>query len=99
MEKYPKEMKLLLGLKPMKDNKEKIIFRDKYFYQNNNYYLGEQLYSGNIRHGRGIYFMHKSGNMYLGYNQYDKFEGKGKIIYKNGNVKEGEFINGKLVFD
>ena len=99
MEKYPKEMKLLLGLKPMKENKEKIIFRDKYFYQNNNYYLGEQLYSGNIRHGRGIYFMHKNGNMYLGYNQYDKFVGKGKIIYKNGSVKEGEFINGKLVFD
>jgi len=99
MEKYPKEMKLLLGLKPMKDNKEKIIFRDKYIYQNNNYYLGEQLYSGNIRHGRGIYFMHKTGNMYLGYNQYDKFVGKGKIIYKNGNVKEGEFINGKLSFN
>ena len=43
--------------------------------------------------------MHKNGNMYLGYNQYDKFVGKGKIIYKNGSVKEGEFINGKLVFD
>ena len=96
LEKYPKEMKLLLELEPMKDNKENIIFRDKYFYKNNNYYLGEQLYNGNIRHGRGLYYINKNGNQYLGYNKYGKFFGKGKIIYKNGVIKEGEFINGKF---
>ena len=96
-EKYPKEMKLLMELSPMNDNKEKIMFRDKYYYNNNNYYLGEQLYNGNIRHGRGIYFLNKNGNKYIGYNEYDKFIGEGKLINKEGNIKEGEFINGKFV--
>ena len=96
LEKYPKEMKLLLELEPMEDNKENIIFRDKYYYKNNNYYLGEQLYNGNIRHGRGLYYLNKNGNIYLGYNKYGKFVGKGKIIYKDGKIKEGEFINGKF---
>ena len=89
-------MKLLLELEPMEDNKENIIFRDKYYYKNNNYYLGEQLYNGNIRHGRGLYYLNKNGNIYLGYNKYGKFVGKGKIIYKDGKIKEGEFINGKF---
>lgn len=99
LEKYPKEMKFLMDLKPMSENIEKIIFRDKYYYKNNNYYLGEQLYNGNIRHGRGIYYMNKNGNMYLGYNKYGQFFGKGKIIYKNGDIKDGEFINGKFVIN
>ena len=95
-EKYPKEMKLLMELEPMKNNKEKIIFRDKNYYKNNNYYLGEQLYNGNIRHGRGLYYLNKNGNIYIGYNEYGKFVGRGKVIDKDGNIKEGEFINGKL---
>ena len=97
LKKYPKEMRLLLELKPMNDNKEEIIFRDRYYYENNNYYLGEQFYCGNIRHGRGLYYFNNTGNMYIGYNKYGNFNGKGKIIYKNGNIKKGKFINGKLM--
>ena len=98
-EKYPKDMNLLLEMEPMKNKKEKIIFRDKYYFKNNNYYLGEQIYNGNIRHGRGIYYLNKNGNKYIGYNEYGKFVGKGKVIDKDGNIKEGEFINGKLKLD
>ena len=57
-------------------------------------YEGE--WKNGMKHGKGIYFFPKSSHIvsYEGYFYADKFHGKGKAIFKDGDVFEGECDNG-----
>lgn len=95
MKKYPEDMEELLKLPPLDDN-EDVVFRDRLYF-GEDYYFGEQHYVSMIRHGRGKYYWKENGVIFIGYSIKGQFNGKGKLIFPNGEIYEGKFRNGVMM--
>ena len=93
LEKYPKEMKMILSNVPPLNDNEEVIFRDIFDYRDT-YYIGEwKVKEELIKHGRGL-LVFSNGTSYLGQFINNYQSGKGRfyvnqyetidINYKNG---------------
>jgi len=94
VKKYPQEMNEILTIPPLNDG-VKVIFKDKYHYEDS-YYLGEwNLEKPWIRHGRGKYFWN-NGTYAIGTFSNEKQTGIGRISYNNNQeIIEINFLDGE----
>jgi hypothetical protein len=54
-------------------------------------YIGEWSDAG-LKHGKGLFYW-ADGAQYEGYWKYDQLNGKGRLMYENGEIYEGNFEN------
>lgn len=64
-----------------------------YYYSSGDKYIGEWLVP-DYRDGQGI-FIWANGTKYVGEFDFSKIQGYGKMTYSNGQVYEGQFVDGK----
>ena len=91
-----KKLYYLLGFGKIKYDGE--FFNDKfegngkYYYENDEYYIGQ--FKNGLKNGKGVEYYPNGKIKYEGKFLDDKFEGKGKYIYKSGESYIGKFKNG-----
>ncbi len=95
LEKYPKEMKMILSNVPQLNDNEEVVFRDIFDY-GDTYYIGEwKVKEELMRHGRGL-LVYPNGTSYLGQFINNCQEGKGKFFVNQLETIDINFKNGLM---
>ena len=95
LEKYPKEMKMILSNVPPLNDNEEVIFRDIFDYRDT-YYIGEwKVKEELIRHGRGL-LVFSNGTSYLGQFINNYQNGKARFYVNQFETIDINFKNGVM---